>query len=134
MMRPPLFMCFSAACAATMVAREVEVNHVVHLFHRGVLEPFRNCGAGVVHQDVEPAEGCHRLFDGVFDCVVVLGVGLNRDGLSASLFDRADDRRGSVRAFGVGDGDLRSVGGEALRNRGTDATRCSVIRATFPCS
>ena len=62
MTRPPLFMCFSAACVAAHAA-DVDVDHAIHLFQRRLLERFWNGRAGVVHQHIKPAEGRNRLFD-----------------------------------------------------------------------
>ena len=56
---------------------------LIDLLQRGLLKGFRNGCAGIVHQDVESAEGGDRLFDRGFDRVGVGGVCLDRDGLSA---------------------------------------------------
>jgi hypothetical protein len=95
MMRPPLFMCFSAAddaAAALHVlqrglcrdehATDVDVNHAIHLLQRGLFERLGNGGAGIVHQHIKPAEGRNGLLDRSLHSFSVGGVCLNRDSLS----------------------------------------------------
>ena len=48
----------SGQCAA-----EIDVDHAVHFLKRGFLELFRNCRAGIVHEDIELAEVRDGLFD-----------------------------------------------------------------------
>jgi hypothetical protein len=42
-----------------------------------------------------------RPFDGVPDCIEIASIRLGRDRLAACAFDRFNDRRGGLRAFGV---------------------------------
>jgi len=53
MMRPPLFMCFSAACVANEYAADIDVEYAIQLFKRGLFEFFRNGRAGIVHQHIK---------------------------------------------------------------------------------
>src|SRR6266850_2703963 len=106
-------------------AADVDVDHAVHLFQRGLLELLRNGRAGIVHQYIQSAEGRDGLFDRGLNGVGVGSLRLNRDRPSAGAFNRFDNRRGGVRPFGVGNGNARSVRGQALGNRSTDATRPS---------
>jgi len=48
-------------------AAHVDVNQAVQLLQRGLLEPFGNSRAGIVHKDVEPTKCRHGLFDRGFD-------------------------------------------------------------------
>jgi hypothetical protein len=61
-------------------AAEVDVDHAIHFFQRCLLERFRNGRAGVVHQHIQPAEGCDGLRDCILHCINVGRVRLNRDG------------------------------------------------------
>ena len=83
MMRPPLFMCFSAACVAASDAADVDVDHAIHLLQRRLLERFRNGRAGIVHKHIKSAEGRDGLFDRTLDGFDVGSVRLDRDSLSA---------------------------------------------------
>jgi len=74
MTRPPLFMCFSAACVARNITADVDVDHAIHLFQRCLLERFRNGSSGIVYKDVEAAEGRNGLFDRRFAGVGISGV------------------------------------------------------------
>jgi len=47
-------------------ATDVDVDHAIHLFQRGLRERFGNGRAGIVHQHVESAEGGDCLFDAFF--------------------------------------------------------------------
>ena len=69
-------------------AADVDVDHAIHLFQRGLLERFRNGRAGIVHQHIQSAEGRDGLFDRGFNGVGIGGVRLNRDRLSAGAFNR----------------------------------------------
>ena len=113
MMRPPLFMCFRAACVATNAA-DVDVNYAVQFLQRGLLEWFGDGCAGIIHKDVEPTEGRDGLCDRRSDGAGISGVRLNCDRFSAGAFYLLNDRRGRVFAFRVGDGHVRSVRSEPL--------------------
>ena len=80
-------------------AADVDVEHAIHLFQRGLLKRFRNGRAGVVYEDVKFAEGRNGLFDGGLDGLGIGGVGLNRDRLSAVAFNLLNDRRGRIGTF-----------------------------------
>jgi len=62
MIRPPLFMCFSAACVATKVPRNIDVNQPVQFLQRGLLEALGDGRAGIVHEHIKLAEGGDGLF------------------------------------------------------------------------
>jgi len=103
MMRPPLFMYFSAACVAASVPRTLIVDDAIHLLERGLLEPFRNGCARIVHEHIKSAEGCEGLFDAPLDGSDVGSVRLDRDSLTSVEFDRFDyggSRAGVLRNFG----------------------------------
>ena len=96
MMRPPLFMCFSAACVATKMPRTL-------------MSITRSSSSSVVSSNVfgmaVPAlftstssrpKVATVFSTAAFDGVGIGGVRLNRDRLSASAFNLLDDRRGRV--------------------------------------
>src|SRR5437899_2820651 len=122
MMRPPLFMCFSAACVAASVPRTL-MSIMRSISSSVVLERFRNGCARIVHKHIKSAEGRDGLFDRGFDGVGISGVRLNCDRLSASAFNLLDDRRGGVGTFRVCDGHVRSVRGQTLGDCSTNAAR-----------
>src|SRR6266581_5601909 len=121
MMRPPLFICFSAACVATKVPRTLM--SIRRFLQCGLLELLGNGRARIVHEDVEAAECRDGLFDRGFDGAGISGVRLNCDRLSASAFNLLDDRRGRVGTSRVCDGHVRSVRSQTLGDCGTDAAR-----------
>src|SRR2546428_9871090 len=59
------------------------------------------------------------------DCLGVCRVRLDRECLSAAAFNRFDYGRGCVSILGVGDGDTRSIRGEAFGDRGPNTTRAT---------
>src|ERR1700721_786300 len=85
-------------------AANVDVDYAVPLFQRRLLERFRNGCAGIVDKHIESAKCGDGLFNSVLDCFRVCSVRLDRDSLSATLFDRFDYGGGCARIFRVGDG------------------------------
>src|SRR6266852_6846518 len=102
-------------------ATNVDVEHAIHLFQRRLLARLWNGCAGVVHQHIQSTEGCKRLFDRGFNRVGICGVRLNRDRLSACVFNLLDDGRGRIGTFRVGDGHVRSVRGQTLSDCSTNS-------------
>ena len=66
-------------------AADVDVDDAVEFIERGFFERLGDGRAGVVDEDVEPAEVGDGLVDGGFTAVGIGGVGLNGDRLSAGL-------------------------------------------------
>ena len=83
MMRPPFLHVLQRRLGGDEYAADVDVDHAIHLLQRGLLERFRNCRAGIVHQHIQSAEGCYSLFDRSFDGFGISGVRLNCDRLSS---------------------------------------------------
>jgi hypothetical protein len=106
-------------------AADIEVDHLVQFFQRGLFELLGDRGAGIVHQHVEAPEGGDGFFDRGLDRSGVGGIRSNRDRLATGGFDGPDHRRRGVRAFGVSDGHLGAVGGQALGDRSTNAARAA---------
>ncbi len=112
-------------------AADVDVDHAIHLFERRLGERFRKCGAGIVHQHIEPAEGREGFVDRGLDGFRVGGVCLDRDCLASLALDRLNDGRGGVGSLGVGDGHIRSIGGQTFGDRGPDAARTAGYEDCF---
>ena len=55
-------------------AADVDVDREIHLFQGRLLERFRNGRAGIVHQDIQSAEGRDGLFDRGLDGVRICGI------------------------------------------------------------
>ena len=113
-------------------ATEVEVDHLIHLFERGLLERLGDGGACVVHEDIEPAEGGDGLFDGGVDGFGVGCVCLDGECFSAIAFDCFDHCGSCIDVLRVGDGHACSIGGQTLRDRradspGTAGNKCHFI-------
>ena len=131
MMRPPLFICFSAACVATNTPRTL-------------MSSTRSISSSVVSSNVFgmavpalftrtsslPKVG-HCLFDGGLDGLGIGGVRLNRDRLSAVAFNLLNNRRGRIGAFRVCDGHVRPVCGQTFGDGGANAARAAGDRAQF---
>ena len=106
-------------------AAEIEVDDAVEFFERGVFERLGDGGAGVVDEDVEPAEGGDGLFDRGRD-----GSASAASAWMAIAFPPARSIALTTAAaasapFGVGDGDAGAVGGQAFGDRGADAARAA---------
>ncbi len=82
-------------------AADVDVDHAIHLLQGRLLKRFRNGRAGIVHQDIQLAEGRGGLFDRGLDGVRVGGIRLNCNCLSAATFNLLHDRSGRISALGV---------------------------------
>ena len=122
--RPPLLMCLSAACVAMNVPRTLM--SITRSNSSSVAPEFLWDGrAGIVHKDVEFAEGRDHLLDRGLDGVGVGGIRLDRDRLPADALDALDDRRRGVRALRVGDGRLGPIGGQTSGDRRADTTRAA---------
>ena len=65
-------------------AADIDIDHAIHLFQRGLFEGFRNRRAGIVHKHIKLAEGRDGLFDRSLYSFGVGGVCLDRDSLSAT--------------------------------------------------
>src|SRR5207247_5765088 len=123
MTRPPLFMCFSAACVVTNTPRMLmsitrsNSSSVVssHLLGMAVPALFtRTSSRPNVATVFSTADGAG-----------ISGVRLDRDRLSASAFNLLDDRRGRIGTFRVRDGHVRSVRSQTLGDCSTNAARAA---------
>ena len=76
--------------------------------------------AGVVDQDVEPAEGFFGFGEETADVGLIGEVGLHGDGLAAVALDLTHNAVGTVLARAVVDDDGGALGGEVQRDRGAD--------------
>ena len=121
MMRPPSGKCLSAAPGGNEQAAHVEVHDLVHLLKRGFLERLWNCGAGVVHQNVELSVGRNHFVHRRLDGPGVGGISLDRDSLSPAGLNLIDDMCGIVRTSGVGDCDAGTVCGKTFGDGGTNS-------------
>jgi len=92
MMRPPFFMCFSAACVAA-----------------SRFERFRNGCAGIVHKHIKSAEGGDGLFDRALDSFDVGSIRPDGDSLSASELDCFHHGRSRAGVLCIRDGHSRSI-------------------------
>jgi hypothetical protein len=113
-------------------AADVDVKHAIHLFQRGLHERFRNGRAGIVHKDVQPAEGRHGLFDRRCDGNGINGVRLNCDRPLASAFNCFDYSGSRLGVLRVRNGGVCS---SAARRLATDAPmprEPPVMRAIIP--
>jgi hypothetical protein len=125
MMRPPLVMCFSAACVAAKVPRTLisitrsSSSSVVSSNLLGMAVP------ALFTSTSSRAEGRDGLFDRGFAGVGIGGVRLNRDRLTpAPSISLTTDAAASA-PFRVCDGHVRSVRGQTLSDCSTDAARAA---------
>src|SRR2546429_5352716 len=134
MTRPPLFMCFSAACVAMKTPRTIMSSTRSHLFQRCLFKCFRNSSAGIVYENVEAVESRDRLLDRGLNGFGIGGVRLNRDRLPAVAFNLFDHRGSRIGAFRVCDSYVRPVGSQAFSDCGTNAARAARDQGNFPSS
>ena len=125
MMRPPSFICLQCCLRGYEHAANIEVDDLVKLVQRGLLEQLGNCGAGIVHEHIEPAERAYRLLHRGLHSLGVRGVCLDRNRFAARAFDGFDNGGGCVRALGVCNGDPGAVGRQSLCDGGADSTRAA---------
>jgi hypothetical protein len=112
-------------------AADVDVDHAIHLFQSRFLERFWNGRAGIVHQNIQLAEGGDDLFDRGLDGVRIGGIRLDCDRLSALAFNLLNHRRGCIGSFRVGDGYIRPVRGQAFGDGGTNAAGAARNKCNF---
>src|SRR5882762_6572746 len=120
MMRPPLFMYFSASCVAASVPRTLMSITRSISSERGLLERFRDGCAGVVHEHIESPERREGLFDRALDGSDVGSVCSDRDRLSTIELNRFDHGGSRACVFCVRNGHARSIGCQTLRDGCTD--------------
>ena len=87
MMRPPARQMFQSRLGGDEHAAQIDVDDAVHLFQRSLLERLGNGGAGIVNQNVQPAEGGDGFFHRRRRGLGIGGIGLNGDGFAACNFD-----------------------------------------------
>ena len=80
---------------------------------------------GVVDQNVDRAEGRHRLGDHGFDIRGFGQVALNGDRLPTRCFDLARNALGAFVIASVADGDVRAGSAKRRRDACTDPFRCA---------
>ena len=123
MMRPPLFMCFNADWVAIITPTYVQVQHVIHLLQRRVLEWLRDRRAGIVHQHIQLPKGCDRPLYRGFDCGRIRGIRLDCNRFAATPCNRLHHRIGRGGIFRVRNGYACTIGCKALRDGCTNAPR-----------
>src|ERR1043166_9060134 len=106
MMRPPGFMCLSAACVAASVPRTLM--SITRSISSSVVS---SKGFGIVHKHIKSAEGRDGLFDRALDSFAVARVRLAWDSLSATKFNRFDHGGSRACLLRVRDGHARSIRG-----------------------
>ena len=94
---------------------------LVEVLRRHALERRELVDAGVVDEDVEPAERLLRLGEQALDVGLLRHVGLDGDGLAALAGDLGDDAVGPFLAGGVVDDDGRPLGRQVPGDGGADA-------------
>ena len=88
------------------------------VFERGLLEE-----AGVVDQQIEPAELVDDGCDGLADALCVGEVGAEGEGVDAERRERADSLFGFGLRVAIGDGDVGAAGRQPQRDGAADALR-----------
>src|SRR6266436_3664413 len=130
-MRPPLLMCFSAACVAMNTPRKL-------------MSITRSISSSVVSSNVF-GMAVPALFTKtsswpnvatVFSTAALpasasVASALNRDRFSAVAFDLLNHRRGRTGAFRVGDGYLRPVCGQTFGDGGANTSRAAGDEGNF---
>ena len=110
--RPAFVHLLDGALRAEELPLDVEVEHLVVDRLGGVRDRLRAGDAGVVDEDVEPAERG----DGLLDDADALGggaeVAVDGDGGAAGSGDLGDGRLGALAAAGIVEGDLRALARE----------------------
>src|SRR5580704_1770437 len=82
---------FESSVGGDEYTAKVQINDLVHLLQRRLLEWFGNGRTCVVHQDIELAESLDSHPDRILDGLRIGSVSPERVGLSASRFDALDD-------------------------------------------
>ncbi|MGC4032028.1 MAG: hypothetical protein QM754_09905 [Tepidisphaeraceae bacterium] len=104
-------------------AADIDGEETIELFERRFLQIAAVTDAGVVDENIEPAELGGGVVDRLGDGGGVRRVGLEGDGLTAGVDDRFHDRVSRFLALGVRDRDGRAVGGQSLGDRRANAAR-----------
>src|SRR5207237_1389066 len=123
MMRPPLFMCLSAACVARNTPRTLM--SITRSISSSVVSSnvFGMAVPSLFTRTSSLPNVAHGLFHGGLGGLGLSGVCPDRDRLSAVAFNLLDHRRGCIGAFRVGDRYFRPVRSQTFGDGGTNAAR-----------
>jgi hypothetical protein len=121
MIRPPSFICFSAACVAIKTPRTLRLITRSRFVQRGLVELFGDRDAQIVHEHIEPAKRANGLVDRGLHGLGIRGIRLDRDRFSARAFDRLDHRSRHILALTLGDRHSSAIGSEPFCYGGADS-------------
>jgi hypothetical protein len=110
---------------------DIEVEDGVKFLDCRFLKRLRDCGSGIIHQDVEAAKLTDGLLDGVLGGGGVRGVGLDRQALATRFLDAFNDSRSGVSGFSVSEGDRSAIRGKAFDDSGADSTCAACNEGNF---
>ena len=113
-------------------AEDIEIELLVEVLGSHGLERGEFVDAGVVHQDIDPAERLLGFREEPPHIDLRGQVRLHRDGLAVLAGDLVDDLLGPVLARRVVDDDRRALRGEFPGDLGPDPLRCSGHDGDFP--
>jgi hypothetical protein len=111
----------SANAPSIQYAANIDVEHAIHLFQRGLLERFRNGRAGIIYKDIQLAESCHGLFDRGYDGIDINGIRPDCDRLLAGAFNCFDHVGSRLGVLRIRNGDVCSVCGQTHSDCSADA-------------
>ena len=118
--RPGCLQQRTGAVAAIERAVEAGIDLLAPIFRRAFAEALAEHQAGVVDEDIQPAEVALDARDHLLDHVSVRDVGLVGFRLAAGLLDLGDDRLGLGLRAVIVDGNARARSGQRLADRGAD--------------
>ena len=132
MMRPYLD-CFRWGMASFVPnenGAQVRSHDLVPLCNRNILRPTGYVDAGVIHEDIQPAEVLDGALNQSFDLRFIGDIGLDEYRPSSEFFDLFSGRRGDIlfvifppkrRLLLVSDGDTGALTGKFERDSPSDA-------------
>ena len=88
-------------------------------------------GAGIVDEDIEPAEIRRRLVDQLLDSLRVGAIGLDRNAAAAFGLDLVDDLLRAVSGSLLADRDVHAFVRQGQRDRRADATGAARHQGTL---
>ena len=103
----------------------VDVEREVEVFQRDLVDGAQLENAGVVDQDVEPAEGARGFVDRGAQRSGIGAVDAQRQRAAACGFDAGGELLGCRLVAGIAEGDGGAVLGEAPHDGGADAARAA---------
>src|SRR5690606_33869251 len=112
-------------------AAHVHIQGAVQVIDTEFLDGRHRQYTGIVHQNIETAEGLYRMANGGADSLLVPAVGLDGNGTTTGGFSGPDYIMGTGGGGNIGQGNMRALLGQAQGNGGANAPGAALDEGDF---